>query len=74
MTQSEMKKAINREAKKYGFIMRKQNATLNGKRLFSFENRESGRVLVSNMIIDRAYDTAMHVELFVNDKSSWINK
>ena len=58
MTQAEVKKQINAIAKEKGFIMRKQNATLNGQQLYKFESRNSGKTIFSNMTIGSAFDNA----------------
>lgn len=66
-TQAEARKEINKIAKRNGFIMRKQNATLGGKTLYQFENRKTGRVIYSNMTFWSAYDSANDLELAIKD-------
>lgn len=61
-TQSEARKEINKIAKQNGFIMRKQNMTINGKQSYKFEDRVTGRVLLSNMTFWNAYENAQHCE------------
>jgi hypothetical protein len=62
LTQTEARKEINAIAKSNGFIMRKQNMTINGAQAYKFEDRSSGRVLISNMTFWSAYENAQHPE------------
>jgi hypothetical protein len=61
-TQAEARKEINAIAKKEGFIMRKQGDKLNGRDLYWFGGRASGKALISNMTFWNAYSNALCVE------------
>jgi hypothetical protein len=64
-TQAEARKEINAIGKANGFIMRKQNMTINGAQSYKFEDRESGQVLISNMTFWSAYENAQHTETWI---------
>ena len=64
-TQQEAIKEIDKIAKENGFIMREQNANYGGAKLYKFEDRETGRIFISNMLFWVAYENALHCETWL---------
>lgn len=57
-TQNEAKKEITAIGKANGFMLKRQDARINGKQAYKFECRDSGRVILSNMSFWSAYENA----------------
>ena len=55
MTHNDKKKAINAEAKTNGLYFKWQNATINGKQAYRFEDRETGLTVAVNYTVASAY-------------------
>jgi hypothetical protein len=59
MRAREVERECRMIAKRFGMTFKRQRATCNGKALYKFEDRMSGRGILSNCTLNSAYENAL---------------